>query len=146
MTGFSTTLTTAMRTQRSSRACIERRFGRALALATLAGALLPGGCPLGPDYTGAPDLKLPGQWSRKANPKPDHGKLDRWWERLRDPLRKPSEFIINYREAAKLFRPWVARDYVALAKALGGSIDPGDVSMQLVINVDTGPHLREFSQ
>ena len=165
----------ALRAQPSGRACIQRHFGRALALATLVGALSLGGCPVGTDYKGAPDLTLPWQWSRETNPKPDHGKLGKWWERLRDPLRKLSRLVTNYREAAQLFRLWfetslatsldaeqslysaenpiipikvpLARDYVALAKAPGGgSIDSGDVSMPLVINVDTGLHLREFAR
>ncbi|OAF02815.1 RND transporter [Bradyrhizobium centrolobii] len=37
-----------------------------------------------------------------------------------------------------------AKDYIALAKALGGGwVDPIDVSTPIIVDVNTGPHLRE---
>jgi outer membrane protein TolC len=37
-----------------------------------------------------------------------------------------------------------AKDYIALAKALGGGwVDPVDVSTPLIVDTNTGPHLRE---
>ena len=37
-----------------------------------------------------------------------------------------------------------AKDYIALAKALGGGwVDPGDVSTPIIVDANTGPHVRE---
>lgn len=37
-----------------------------------------------------------------------------------------------------------AKDYIALAKALGGGwVDPIDVSTPIIVDVNTGPHVRE---
>lgn len=63
---------------------MRRCAARALLAVVVATAL--GGCAVGPDYGGAPNVALPGQWSHGGKANAREARLGRWWERLRDPL------------------------------------------------------------